>query len=80
MHFERQMAPLRGIAAARPPVDDSPELWRRSSCIAVVCSTQVGLRYASGKACLSPKLSTKSSRNLFHHMLHLNTGVCHGSL
>ena len=46
VHFERQLAPLRGIAAARPAVDNSPELWRRSSCIAVVCSTQVGLRYA----------------------------------
>ena len=70
VHFERQLAPLRGIAAARPAVDDSPELWRRSSCIAVVCSTQACLRHAIDmRECLpGSKAANRSSRHLFHRM------------
>ena len=50
--FERELAPLRGITMARHPAEDAPELWRRGSCIALVCSVQASTTspsyYASG--------------------------------
>lgn len=38
--FERQLAPLWGISLLRAAGDEAPELWRRGSCIALICSTQ----------------------------------------
>eukprot|EP00884_Botryococcus_braunii_P018181 jgi/Botrbrau1/5046/Bobra.37_1s0012.1 len=38
VQFERQLAPLRGLALGLPSDEEGPELWNRGSCLELVCS------------------------------------------
>lgn len=45
--FERGLAPLRGLPAARDAADadaDAPELWAPGSCLETICANPVRLR------------------------------------